>query len=103
MIVKAWQWPAPGPGDETMTDGTMKYCETVRGRELQERQRRSRRRREADDIDEAIASLRAGAASRHTFVEELFDLLRRREKGWQALLAAFNIFTSHLKQKIASY
>ena len=27
----------------------------------------------------------------------------RGEKGWQALLAAFNIFTSHLKQKIASY
>jgi len=27
----------------------------------------------------------------------------RLEKGWQALLAAINIFTSHLKQKIASY
>src|SRR5262249_33711356 len=35
MTVKAWQWPAPGPGNETMTDGTMKYWETVRGRELQ--------------------------------------------------------------------
>jgi len=52
-----------------------------------------------------------------TAIEELFDLLRRkrldkmrdldiqrgRHKGLQALLAAFNIFISHLKQKIASY
>ena len=83
LIVNARQWPAPGPldetmGDETMTDGTMKYWETLRERELQERQRRSQGRPETDDIDEAIASLMAGAARRHEYVGELFDLLRRK-------------------------
>jgi hypothetical protein len=76
LIVKARQWPAPGPldetmGDETMRDGTMKYWETLREKELQGRL-------ETDDIDEAIASLMAGAARRHEYVGELFDLLRRR-------------------------
>jgi hypothetical protein len=37
LIVNARQWPAPGPldetmGDETMTDGTTKYWETLRER-----------------------------------------------------------------------
>jgi hypothetical protein len=78
LIVKARQWPAPGPGDETMTDGTMKYWETLREKELQERRRRSQGRLETDDIDEAIASLMASAARRHEYVGELFDLLRRK-------------------------
>ena len=83
LIVKARQWPAPGPldetmGDETMTDGTMKYWETLREKELQERQRRSQGRLESDDIDEAIAPLMDSAARRHEYVRELFDLLRRK-------------------------
>ena len=83
LIAKARQWPAPGPldetmGDETMTDETMKYWETLREQELQERRRRSQGRLEADDIDEAIASLMAGAARRQEYVGELFDLLRRK-------------------------
>jgi hypothetical protein len=69
LIVNTRQWPAPGPlaetmGDETMTGGTMKYWETLREEELQERRRRSQGRPETDDIDEAIASLMAGAARR---------------------------------------
>jgi hypothetical protein len=78
LIVNARQWPAPGPLDETMTDGTMKYWETLRERELQERQRRSQGRPESDDIDEAIASLMDSEARRHEYVGELFDLLRRK-------------------------
>jgi len=77
MIVKPRQWPTPGPGDEKMTDVTMKYWETLRGRELQEHQR-PQGRQDTDDIDEAIASLMASAASRHTYVEELSDMLRRK-------------------------
>jgi hypothetical protein len=83
LIVKGRQWSAPGPldetmGDETMADGTMKYWETLRERELQERRRGSQWRMETGDIDEAIASLMAGAARRQEYVGELFDLLRRK-------------------------
>ena len=83
LIVNAMQWPAPGPldetmGDETTTDGTMKYWETLRERELQERRRRSQGRLGSDDIDEAIESLMDSEARRHEYVGELFDLLRRK-------------------------
>jgi hypothetical protein len=78
LIVKARQRPAPGPDDETITDGTMKYWETLRERKLQERQQRSQGRLESDDIDEVIASLMDSEARRHEYVGELFDLLRRK-------------------------
>src|SRR6266545_2127161 len=99
LIVEARQWPAPGPRDETMgdvtiTDGTMKYWETLRERELQERLRRSQGRLETDDIDEAIASLMAGAARRHEYVGELFDLLMRKGRQARVMRVAIKILTS---------
>src|SRR5262249_32842118 len=77
LIVKARQWPAPGPldetmGDETMTDGTMKYWETLQEKELKERQRRSQDRLETDENTEAIATPHARAARRHRKDGETF-------------------------------
>jgi hypothetical protein len=78
---------APAPGDKTAADGATRFLETPRGRELQERQRHSQGQQENDDIDAAIAALRAGAAHHHQYVGQFFDILRgkrldkMRERG----------------------
>jgi hypothetical protein len=67
---------APAPGDKTAADGATRFWETPRRGDLQERQRHPQCQQEGDDIDSAIAALRARAAHHHQYVGQFFDVLR---------------------------
>src|SRR5262249_10376155 len=82
LTVEAQQEPGPGPCDGTAPDRRMRRWGALRRKKLQERQRYLQERRvrqEASDIDEAIASVRAGTVKCYEYVGALFDLLRRKQ------------------------